>query len=169
MDKPLETLQNRINAIRNSAASPSLLTNLNVLLSDCTAKLNGLATVSKVTATILKVTPYNKMYTKPIEKAIASANLGVNPCSNGMDITVEFPMLTSDRREELCKLVRKYGEEAKIAVRQERQKLNDDVKRSDMADGEKRLERVSIQQRTDYFIAQIDDIVANKCKSIMEI
>lgn len=145
------------------------MTNLDVALSDCTAKLNGLVVVSKVSATVLKISPYNKMYAKPIEKAIVKSNLGITPCSNGTDITVEFPRLTSDRREELCKLVRKYGEDAKIAVRQERQRLNDDVKRSDMAEGEKRLERVSIQQRMDYFVSQIDTIVSTKCDNIMAI
>jgi ribosome recycling factor len=169
MESPLENLRQRLNTIRGAGASPDLLNNISVALSDCHATLGSVASIVKVSSLTVKITPYHRMYARPIEKAIHESNLGLNPQDNGQEIFIEFPPLTTERREELVKLVKQYGEDAKISIRQERKRKNDLVKWSEMSDDEKRIERIDIQQTTDHMVSLVDNMVSGKSDDIMKV
>lgn len=169
METILITLHKKLNNIRSTNATPTMIDNVLVELSDCKRRLNTIATVSSVDAYTLAISPYVKMYAKSIEKAIYKSNLGVTPSMNGDVIHIRFPVLTRDRREELVKLVKASGEEAKIAARQLRKKLNDDVKASDDSDDHKKVVKKLNQHRIDSIISIIDDDTSRKRAELLKV
>src|SRR4030065_594108 len=117
MKKSLETIKHGIEKIRTGRANPALLENITVEYYGSRTPLSQVASVSVTDARTLSVTPWDKAMVQPIEKAIMESGLGLNPNTSGQVIRVPLPALTEERRKEFGKLVRKEGEEAKIAVR----------------------------------------------------
>jgi ribosome recycling factor len=131
MKKSLETLKHGIEKIRTGRANPALLENITVEYYGSRTPLSQVASVSVADARTLSVTPWDKTMVQPIEKAIMESGLGLNPNTSGQVIRVPLPALTEERRKEFGKLVRKEGEEAKIAVRNVRATPSDAVKKKD--------------------------------------
>jgi ribosome recycling factor len=173
MKKSLETLKHGIEKIRTGRANPALLENITVEYYGSRTPLSQVASVSVADARTLSVTPWDKAMVQPIEKAIMESGLGLNPNTSGQVIRVPLPALTEERRKEFGKLVRKEGEEAKIAVRNVRrdalQHLKDALKKKEIAEDEEKRAEEAMQKLTDRHVADIDKLVAGKEQELLAV
>ena len=170
-----DALKQQLATVRTGRASPALLNPIQVEVPSygTSMPLNQLATVSAPDARLLVVSPWDKTTLPDIERSIAAAGLGLNPSSDGQIIRVPIPALTGERRHELTKVVRRYGEEHKVRVRGVRRDYND-LFRSLEAEKEiskDDLERMlkQVQKATDDRVQKIDGIVSGKEKEILEV
>ncbi|MCU0365169.1 MAG: ribosome recycling factor, partial [Ignavibacteriaceae bacterium] len=129
MDKTLETLRSELAKIRTGKATTVLLDSIKVDYYGNMVPLNQVGNVSVLDAHTLAITPWEKQMVQIIDKAILEANLGLNPISDGTNLKIPIPPLNEERRKELVKLVRKFGEESRVAVRNVRRDANDHLKR----------------------------------------
>ena len=171
MNRTVETLREDFIKIRTGRASTGLLDHVMVDYYGTMTPINQVAQVGVADARTLTVQPWEKTMVAPIEKAIRSSDLGLNPATSGMLIRVPLPPLTEERRRELTKVVRHLGEEAKVAVRNLRRDANEQIKKLTKAkeiseDDESRAEK-EIQKLTDNFVVAIDKCVAEKKKEVM--
>lgn len=173
MNKSLNALGNEFAGIRAGRANPGVLDKVMVDYYGSPTPINQMAAVSVAEARILVVQPWDVSTLKSIEKAILASDVGITPTNDGKVLRLVFPQLTEDRRKELCKSVKKCGEESKVAVRSIRRdsiekfkamKKNSEITEDDLKDCEKK-----VQNLTDDFCAQIDKMVAEKEKEIMSI
>ncbi len=173
MTKSLNALNNEFAAIRAGRANPAVLDKVMVDYYGAPTPVNQMAAISVAEARILVIQPWDKSSLKLIEKAILVSDIGINPTNDGSALRLVFPQLTEDRRKELCKTIKKYGEEAKVTVRNIRRdsmdkfktmKKNSEITEDDMKDCEKK-----VQDLTDKFCADIDKAVAEKEKEVMSI
>ena len=175
MKSAIEHLKKELATLRTGRASPALLDGVTVHVSSygATMPINQLATVSAPDARLLVVSPWDKTTLPDVEKAIGTAGLGLNPSNDGQIIRVPIPALTGERRGELCKLARKYGEDHKIRIRGVRREYNDMFKslESDKEISEDELDRLlkQVQKSTDDHGAQVDALVAAREKEIQEV
>jgi ribosome recycling factor len=132
-----------------------------------------LASISVPEPRVIQIQPYDASILKDVEKAIQIADLGINPNNDGKVIRLTIPMLTEERRKELVKNVKKFGEDSKIALRNERRDAIDHLKKmekskeiteDELASGEK-----EVQKQIDEYVAKVDQIVAKKSEEIMEV
>ena len=156
MNRTVETLREDFIKIRTGRASTGLLDHVMVDYYGTMTPINQVAQVGVADARTLTVQPWEKTMVAPIEKAIRSSDLGLNPATSGMLIRVPLPPLTEERRRELTKVVRHLGEEAKVAVRNLRRDANEQIKKLTKAkeiseDDESRAEK-EIQKLTDNFV-----------------
>lgn len=128
MEKAVAAYSRELASVRAGRANPSLLDKVTVEYYGAQTPLNQLSSINVPEARMLVVTPYDKTAIGDIEKAILKADLGVTPTSDGTIIRIAIPALTEERRKELVKVVKKYAEEAKVAVRNVRRDSNDDLK-----------------------------------------
>lgn len=173
MNRTVETLREDFIKIRTGRASTGLLDHVMVDYYGTMTPINQVAQVGVADARTLTVQPWEKTMVAPIEKAIRSSDLGLNPATSGMLIRVPLPPLTEERRRELTKVVRHLGEEAKVAVRNLRRDANEQIKKLTKAkeiseDDESRAEK-EIQKLTDNFVVAIDNCVAEKEKEVMTV
>jgi ribosome recycling factor len=135
--------------------------------------LNQLATISVPEARMLVIQPYDKTQLAEIEKAIMKADLGLTPSNDGTIIRITIPALTEERRRELVKLVKKYSEDSKVAVRNIRRDGNEDLKKleknGEITEDDLRSYTEDIQKLTDSYIEKVDGIAKDKEKEIMEV
>lgn len=134
--------------------------------------LNQLANISTPDSRTLMIQPWDKSSMSDIERAIMKSDLGLTPANDGSMIRLSIPALTEERRAELVKLTKKFGEEGKVAIRNIRRDANDDIKKlekSDISEDESRRHQDDIQKSTDKFIAEVDKVLAAKEKEIMEV
>lgn len=173
MNKSLNALGNEFASIRAGRANPGILDKVLVDYYGAPTPVNQMAAVSVSEARILVIQPWDKSTLKLIEKAIQASDIGINPTNDGNVIRLAFPQLTEDRRKELCKTVKKYGEECKVTVRSIRRDTMDKLKKmqksseiteDDLKDCEKK-----VQDITDKFCADVDKAVADKEKEIMTV
>ncbi len=173
MNKTLNALNNEFASIRAGRANPAVLDKVMVDYYGAPTPVNQMAAISVAEARILVIQPWDKSSLKLIEKAILASDIGITPTNDGTAIRLVFPQLTEDRRKELCKTIKKYGEEAKVTVRNIRRdsmdkfktmKKNSEITEDDMKDCEKK-----VQDLTDKFCADVDKAVAEKEKEIMSI
>ena len=173
MEKSIKALQNQLNTIRAGRANPAVLDRVTVDYYGTPTAINQMAAVSVAEARILVISPWDKSCLNSIEKAIQAANLGVNPTNDGSVIRIAFPQLTEERRKELVKETHKYGEEAKIAIRSVRRdaiekfkamKKNSEITEDDLKSCEK-----DVQNVTDKYVKQVDEVLSEKEKEIMSI
>src|SRR6476469_6939922 len=171
MHGALEALKHDLAGLRTGRASTALLDPVHVEVSGSNMPLNQLATVSTPEARLLSVQVWDPSNVQPVEKAIRSAGLGLNPITDGQLIRLPIPDLTEERRKELAKLVGQYAEKAKIAVRNVRRDgmdaLKADEKKKDISEDEHKRLDVEVQKLTDETINEIDSVVAAKDKEIM--
>ena len=173
MNRTVETLREDFIKIRTGRASTGLLDHVMVDYYGTMTPINQVAQIGVADARTLTVQPWEKSMVAPVEKAIRSSDLGLNPATSGMLIRVPLPPLTEERRRELTKVVRHLGEEAKVAVRNLRRDANEQIKKLTKAkeiseDDESRAEK-EIQKLTDNFVASIDKCVAEKEKEVMTV
>ena len=171
--KALSYLQREMQSVRAGRANPMLLDRIRVNYYGTDTPLNQMANIAAPEPRLLTVQPYDKSMIGPIEKAIQMSELGINPSNDGKMIRLVIPMLTEENRRELTKLIKKMGEEAKIAVRNDRRTANDaikkDLKDSTLREDEaKRLEE-DVQEKVDEAIKKIDALVDEKINEIMEV
>ena len=173
MKSTVETLREDFIKIRTGRASTGLLEHIMVEYYGTPTPINQVAQIGVADARTLTVQPWEKSMVAPVEKAIRSSDLGLNPATSGMLIRVPLPPLTEERRRELTKFVRHLGEEAKVAIRNLRRDANEQVKKLTKAkeiseDDESRAEK-DIQKLTDNFVSSIDQCVAEKEKEVMTV
>jgi ribosome recycling factor len=171
MHGALEALKHDLSGLRTGRASIALLDTIHVEVYGANMPLNQVATVSVPEPRLLTVQVWDRSNVQPVEKAIRSANLGLNPVTDGQLIRLPIPDLTEERRKELAKLVGQYAEKAKIAVRNVRrdgmdQLKTDDKKHEISEDERKRLEH-EVQKLTDDTISEIDELAESKEKEIL--
>jgi ribosome recycling factor len=173
MDKAVQAFSRELATIRAGRANASLLDKVTVDYYGAPTPLNQLASISVPEARLLVIQPYDKSVINDIEKAILKSDLGLTPSNDGSVIRITIPPLTEERRRELAKLVKKYSEDAKVAVRNVRRDANDDLKKleknGDITEDELRGYIDDIQKLTDDFVSKIDKITKEKEKEIMEV
>lgn len=173
MDKAVQAFTRELATIRAGRANPSLLEKITVDYYGAPTPIIQLASISAPEARLLVIQPYDKSVIKDIEKAILSSDLGLTPSNDGSVIRIAIPPLTEERRRELVKLVKKYSEDAKIAVRNIRRDANDELKKleknGEITEDELRGYIDDIQKLTDNHIAKIDTITKEKEKEVMEV
>ena len=173
MNKTIGVLRSDFQTIRTGKASPSLLDRIQVDYYGSPTPINQLANISTPEARMLVIQPWDKSAISAIEKAILKSDLGITPTSDGIVIRLVLPQLTQENRKDLVKRVKKKGEEAKVSVRNIRRDGNDELKALEKSKGitedESKGAQENIQKLTDKFIAEVDKLVDNKEKEIMEV
>ena len=173
MKKSAESLRHELVKIRTGKASTSLLDGLRVDYYGTQVLLNQVASLSTPEPRLIVIQPWEKNLIGTIEKEIQKSDLGLTPVSDGTFIRLAIPMLTEERRKELVKLVRKYAEEARIAVRNIRRDANDQLKREqkegNLSEDELKRLQDENQKLTDQHIEVIDNLLGKKEEEIMEV
>lgn len=173
MRKVIDRLTAEFSTIRAGRANPAVLDKIAVDYYGSPTPIPQVATVAVPEARMLTITPWEPSMIREINKAILASDLGINPTDDGKSIRLVFPQLTEDRRKELCKTIKKYGDEAKVGVRNERRdvlekfktmKKNGEITEDDQKNAEKK-----VQTLTDRFTEEIDKAVAAKEKEIMSL
>lgn len=173
MDKTVSVLKDELHTVRAGRANPQLLDRVTIDYYGAQTPLKQLAAVSAPEPRLITVQPYDATIMKDIEKAIMASDIGINPSNDGKIIRLAIPMLTEERRIQLTKLVKKYGEDAKIALRNERREAIDKLKKMNKAnelteDDLKRAED-EVQSSIDKYVKMVDQIIENKDKEILEV
>lgn len=173
MEKCISQLKKELTTIRTGRANPLILDKVLVDYYGAPTKLNQLSQVSVQDGTTLVITPFDKTIVKEIEKALIKADLGITPNSDGIVVRLIFPPLTADRRKELSKEVKAIGETAKVAIRNVRRDLGDEIKKAEKAENlpedAVRDAQDSVQKLTDKYIKIIDETVSEKEKEVMTV
>ena len=173
MDKALEHLQEEFGAVRAGRANPKVLDRITVEYYGSETPLNGVATISSPDARTLVISPWDTKLLKDIQKAIQTSDLGINPQNDGRVIRLVFPQLTEDRRKELVKQIKKYAEDAKVAMRNIRRDGMDYVKKlkknSEITEDDQKKAEKDLQDLLDKMIKKVDDATALKEKELMAI
>ena len=173
MKKTCEFLKEQLAAVRAGKANPAVLDRITVEYYGTDTPINQVASISTPDARSLLIQPWDASALKAIEKAIQASELGINPQNDGRAIRLIFPQLTEERRKDLAKQVKKYGEEAKVAVRNIRrdamdkfkaQKKKSEITEDDFKDVEK-----DMQKLTDDYIKEVEKIADAKEKELMEL
>ena len=173
MLKTIEVVKSNFAAVRAGRANAGVLDRITVEYYGAPTPLNQVANIGSPDPRTLTIQPYDMSLLKAIEKAIQTSDLGINPQNDGRVIRLSFPQLTEERRKELTKQVRKYGEEGKVALRNIRRDAMDDInkktKKSELTeDDQKKLEK-ELQDVTDKRCKDIDDLTAKKEKELMAV
>ncbi|MFB9762294.1 ribosome recycling factor [Ectobacillus funiculus] len=173
MEKAISAYTRELASIRAGRASAGVLEKITVDYYGAPTPVIQLANITVPEPRMLVIQPYDKSSLKDIEKAIQTSDLGLNPSNDGSIIRIVFPALTEERRRDLVKTVKKYAEEAKVAVRNVRRDGNDELKKleknGEITEDELRGHTETVQKETDKHIAKIDDITKDKEKEIMEV
>ncbi|MEX2000236.1 MAG: ribosome recycling factor [Gemmatimonadales bacterium] len=170
MAKAVENTKREFSGIRSGKASPSLLDTVRVDAYGQQMPLNQVAGVSAPEPRLITVQPWDKGLMGAIEKAILSADLGLNPANDGTIIRVPLPALTEERRKELVKVVHKLAEEGRIAVRHGRTEAMKDVKKTEhISEDDQRRAEKDVQKLHDDAIHQIDALIKAKEQEILEV
>ena len=173
MRKSISVLKEELNTVRAGRANPALLDKVMVEYYGNPTPLKNLSNISVPDPRSLMISPFDPKSIHDIEKAINIANLGINPSNDGKVIRLVIPAVTEERRKDLIKVVKKFGEDAKVAVRNERRDANDELKKQEKSgeltedDLKKSLE--DVQKKTDKTIKDIDQIMVDKEKEVMEV
>ena len=171
MEKALEHLDEEFGAVRAGRANPKVLDRITVEYYGSETPLNGVATISSPDARTLVISPWDTKLLKDIQKAIQTSDLGINPQNDGRVIRLTFPMLTEDRRKDLVKQVKKYAEDAKVAMRNIRRDGMDYVKKlkknSEITEDDQKKAEKDLQDLLDKMIKRVDAATADKEKELM--
>ena len=172
-DKTIHALREELKTVRAGRANPSILDNIMVDYYGTSTHLKQVATISAPEARLLTIQPWDKSIMKEIEKQIQASNLGITPSNDGNIIRLPFPQLTEDRRKELTKVVKEYGEKSKVTIRSIRRDFVDDAKKmeknAEISEDELHVLLDDIQSLTDKLTKEIDNIVTDKETELMEI
>lgn len=173
MKKTIKVLKEDFNGIRAGRANPALLDKIMVSYYGASTPLKQIASVSAPEPRLLIVQPYDASAIQSIEKAITQSDLGINPSNDGKIIRLAIPQLTEERRKELNKLVKKIGEESKIALRNQRREANDKLKKmqknSEISEDDLKKAEDEVQKITDKYVEMVEEIVGQKEKEMLEV
>ncbi|MFM7620722.1 MAG: ribosome recycling factor [Alphaproteobacteria bacterium] len=171
MEETIQSLKRDMDSISTGRANPSLLDAIRVEVYGSMMPISQLANISVPEATTLAIQVWDKESVKAIEKAILNANLGFNPMSEGTTIRIAIPKLSEERRKDLSKLAKKYGEDKKIALRNIRRDILDEFKKNEKELGKDQAHGFNdiVQKVTDDFVAKVDEVVGHKEKDLMKV
>jgi ribosome recycling factor len=173
MERSIEAFRKELGKVRTGRASFSLLDGVKVDYYGTLTPLQQVGTLSVPESRLITVTPWDTKMIGPIEKAIQGSGLGLNPSSDGKTVRIPIPPLTEERRKELAKVVRKMGEDARVAVRNVRreaiEKLKDREKKKEISEDVVKRGQERIQKETDAHVKRIDDILKSKEQEILEV
>ncbi len=173
MEKCLASLNHEFSTIRAGRANPAVLDKIQVDYYGAPTPINAMAAVSVAEARILVITPWDATSLKSIEKAILASDIGITPTNDGKALRIVFPQLTEERRKELVKQIKNYGEEAKVTVRNIRRDAMDKYKamkkNSEITEDDLKTCEKNVQDVTDKYVEKIDACCADKEKEIMTI
>ncbi|MCT8139851.1 ribosome recycling factor [Anaerobacillus sp. CMMVII] len=173
MNKAIDALKRELVTLRAGRANPAILDKIQVEYYGALTPLNQLASITVPEARLLVIQPYDKTSLSDIDRAIQKSDLGLSPSNDGTVLRIMIPPLTEERRRDLVKLVKKYAEEAKVAVRNIRRDANDELKKlqkdGELTEDELRRSTDDVQKLTDKEIVKVDEVAATKEKEIMEV
>ncbi len=173
MDKSMESLRSELSKIRTGKATTALLDMIKVEYYGQHMPLKQVANVTVLDAHTLSVTPWDKSTIQLIDKAILTADLGLNPVSDGTNLKIPIPPLTEERRKDFVKLVKKFGEDAKVAVRNVRRDANEHLKKKQkdekLSEDALKEAETKVQKMTDEHIGMVDEILKKKEKELLEV
>ncbi len=171
MNKSISVLKHELASLKAGRANVSMLDRIRVESYGSLVPVSQVANVSSPEPRVLLIQPWDKASMKDIEKAILKSDLGLNPSNDGSAIRLMIPELTEETRKNLIKVVKKTGEEAKVAIRSIRRDANDKIKvlkkSSEITDDEAKKSEDIIQKETDKFIKELDKLIETKEKEIM--
>lgn len=173
MQKAIGATQQELASVRTGRANPQILDRIVIDYYGAATPLKQLSNVSVPDGQTLLIQPYDKSMLSEIEKAISKSDLGLTPGNDGTNIRLSIPPLTEERRKELVKLVKKYGEEGKVAIRNVRRDATDQLKRMEkeenLPEDEVKRQLDEIQKLTDRYTAQLEKVIAEKEQEILKI
>ena len=170
MDKGVEAAKREFASVRSGKASPSMLDSVKVDMYGQLMAMNQVANVSAPEPRLLLVTPFDKSQVKAVEKAIRESNLGLDPSAQGHQIRVPLPSMNEQRRKELAKLLHKFAEDGRIAVRHARTNARDHLKKlTGVSEDEVKGAEKDLQKLHDEEIAKIDALMKAKEAEILEV
>ena len=173
MQKAISALKKELSSLRAGRAHASLLDRVVVDYYGAPTPVNQLGTITTPDPRTIVIQPWDKSVVGDVEKAILKSDLGLTPSNDGSVIRINLPPLTEERRQELVKMTKKFGEEGKVAIRNIRRDANDEIKKlektSGLSEDESRRHQEDIQKMTDKYIAEVDKILAAKEAEIMEV
>ena len=173
MDKSIESTRHEFNSVRTGRASAALLDRIVIDYYGTPTPLKNLATIGTPEARLLTVQPFDPTSLKAIEKAIQESDLGLQPANDGKLIRLPIPPLTEERRKELVRVVRRYAEDGKVAIRNVRRDvmrhLEELVRKGEVGDDEARRAENQVQKLTDEHTKTIDELLKHKEAEIMEV
>lgn len=173
MEKAIGQLKKEFATVRTGRANPLILDKVTVDYYGAPTPLRQMAQVTVQDGTTLVIAPFDKSILKEVEKAVIKADLGITPNSDGIVVRLPFPPLTTDKRKEIAKDVKKLGEEAKVAIRNIRRDMTDDVKKAEKAENLSedvvKDKQNEIQKLTDKYTKTVEDLCAEKEKEVLTI
>ena len=169
MDKAIVNLEDRFSSVRAGRANPSMLDSVMVSYYGNLTPIKQIATISVPEARQLNIRPFDRSILSSIEKAIFEANLGVAPNNNGEAIFITIPPLTEERRRDLVKQIKEYAEEGRIAIRNIRRDIIEDIKSAKLPQDEEKDITNKVQDIVNEYNKLIEDLIKEKEKDLMEI
>ncbi len=179
MDAAVEHLVNALSRIRAGRASIAMLDHIKVSYHGAPSPLQHVATLATPESRLITIQPWDPSLIKEIERSITTSDLNLNPTNDGKTIRLPIPPLSEDRRKDLVKLLKKYGEEAKVQLRSVRHETNDALrqqhnlthqhKEATLSDDEWKKAEAKVQKLTDAYIAKIQDLMKKKEEEVLEI
>jgi len=173
MEKSIEAMRREFASVRTGKATPALLDMVRVDAYGSKMPINQVATVSAPEARMLIVQPWDKSLMHAIEKAIQTAELGLNPANDGNVIRVPIPALTEERRKDMVRMLHKLAEEGRVAIRHARQEANKDLKRRqqahELSEDDVHRQMDEVQKLTDSYIQKVEELLKTKEQEVMEV
>jgi ribosome recycling factor len=173
VEKSLASLKGELGKVRTGRANLAILDGIRVEYYGTPSPLNQVATLSVVDPRLITIKPWEKTMCAEIEKSIRKSDLGLNPASDGEIVRVPIPPLTEERRKELTKVIKRYGEETKVAIRNARREskemLEELCKDGEISEDARDRALKELQTQTDGGVGKVDEIVAKKEKELMEV
>ena len=173
MDKSLEALRAELAKVRTGKATTALLDGVKVDYYGNMTPINQVGNITVLDPHTLSITPWDKSMVQVVDRAILEANLGFNPISDGTNLKIPIPVLTEERRKDFVKLVKKFGEDSRIAIRNIRRDTNDHLKKEEkdkkISEDELKHAEDEVQKLTDHHTKLIDEVLKHKEKEIMEV
>ena len=173
MKKSLSALEDEFNTLRTGRASPALFDKVRVEYYGNPTPINQVATISVPEARLVVIQPWDKSIIGDIEKAIQKSELSVNPSNDGKVIRISIPPLTEERRKEFVKIAKNMAEQSRVSIRNVRRDANDELKKSqkdgDLSEDELKRAEDEVQKLTDTFVDQVNSMLDEKEKEILEV
>jgi ribosome recycling factor len=173
MNKSIEALRRDFQTLRSGKVSISVLDNIHIDYYGSPTALNQVASIMAVDAVTISIAPWEKKLVKDIERAIAEANIGVNPNSDGDGVKLYFPPMTMEQRQENVKHAKAFGEKAKVAIRNVRKEANDKIKKLEkektLSEDVVKKGENEVQKITDEFIKTVDELVKQKESELLKV
>jgi ribosome recycling factor len=173
MKRAVETVHEEFTKVRTGRATPVLMDGIKVSYYGSMVPLSQAATITVPEPRLISIQPWDRNMISEIEKAILKSDLGLTPSNDGTFVRVPIPQLSEERRKDLVKLVKKFGEEGRIAIRNVRRDINDHLKKMqkdhEISEDELSVVLDETQEMTDKYINEIDEILEHKEKEILEV